>query len=551
MMTNNNINNDRCVNPFVHRFRFRTSDYISIIIGTVLLLPIRIILILSLFMLASVMAKLVNVLLKQMNLSEDREDKWRTYLRIPVVYTFRAVFFLAGFYRFKITDKGGPEAEKEAPIIVIAPHTSPFDVVCGLALGIPSVVARHDSVDIPLFGDIIKMANPVFVERDSQSSRSDVYASVLQKIKYNRIVFFPEGTCGNRRALCQFKSGAFKLGLPVQPMIMVYDQGAGPDTLSWTWDGTPVWQSIWLTLCRWTTGFELIKLPVYYPSDEEKNDPDLFAHNVTALLSKQLDMPYLSYSYDDVKYLSYNVYRSPVCLKFLKLCDKIAQQRAQKNALKINNNYHTNSATTTSSSTTTTTKKTTISNGVHNSVTNKIYKRQLLLDTVNDIVGDIIEKLELNSVQDIDSIDEIISLFGLDKDSDICKSITLKDFYTCLTKTAQKLNTGHLAVVINLCDLREKKFSQRLATCFKTLSDNKQIDGHGFRSLLWLAFGIDKSLADKQLATDSDNEDDISYDEFLRQLFNNFGDCVEQNARVLLKELSETDSVIDYQSSSH
>ena len=37
------------------------------------------------------------------------------------------------------------------------------------------------------------MTDPVFVERDSQSSRSNVMNSVLEKIKYQRIVFFPEG----------------------------------------------------------------------------------------------------------------------------------------------------------------------------------------------------------------------------------------------------------------------------------------------------------------------------------------------------------------------
>ncbi len=35
---------------------------------------------------------------------------------------------------------------------MIAPHTSPFDIICGLVLNAPSVVSRHDAVDIPFFG---------------------------------------------------------------------------------------------------------------------------------------------------------------------------------------------------------------------------------------------------------------------------------------------------------------------------------------------------------------------------------------------------------------
>jgi len=63
--------------------------------------------------------------------------------------------------------------------------------------------------------------------------------------------------------------------------------------------------SIWLTLCRWSTGFEIVKLPVYYPSEEEKLDADLYAKNVSKLLSSELKIPVLYYSYDDVKYLNY------------------------------------------------------------------------------------------------------------------------------------------------------------------------------------------------------------------------------------------------------
>jgi hypothetical protein len=48
-----------------------------------------------------------------------------------------------------------------------------------------------------------------------------------------------------------------------------------------------------------------VKLPVYYPSQEEKLDADLYAKNVSKLLSFELKIPILYYSYDDVKYLNY------------------------------------------------------------------------------------------------------------------------------------------------------------------------------------------------------------------------------------------------------
>jgi lysophosphatidylcholine acyltransferase / lyso-PAF acetyltransferase len=153
--------------------------------------------------------------------------------------------------------------------------------------------------------DIIKLTDPVFVERSSQSSRNNVVTDVLDKIKHHRMVFFPEGTCSNRRALCQFKVGAFKPGIPIQPILVKYNQYGGPDTLSWTWDGPPALQSIYLTLCRFSTGLKLVKLPVYYPSPEEQDDPELYANNVSELMAKQLKIPCLSYSFDDSRYLTH------------------------------------------------------------------------------------------------------------------------------------------------------------------------------------------------------------------------------------------------------
>ena len=125
------------------------------------------------------------------------------------------------------------------------------------------------------------------------------------------MVFFPEGTCTNRRALCQFKVGAFKPGIPVQPIVVQYDQGGGPDTLSWTWDGPPALLSMLLTLCRFSTGLTIVKLPVYYPSEEERIDAELYAENVSELMSKYLQIPSLYYSFDDSRYIAHRFVVSP------------------------------------------------------------------------------------------------------------------------------------------------------------------------------------------------------------------------------------------------
>lgn len=165
----------------------------------------------------------------------------------------------------------------------------------------------HDGSHIfpPSFADIFKLSDPVLVERDSANSRQDVFKKVAEAIKYSKIVFFPEGTCSNHRVLLQFKNGAFKFGYPVIPVAIRFNQFGGPDTLSWTWDGPSTLASIWLTLARWRTDIEVTKLPVYYPSEAEKADPDLYARNVTQVLVKELQVPCLFYSFDDARYLKY------------------------------------------------------------------------------------------------------------------------------------------------------------------------------------------------------------------------------------------------------
>ena len=237
------------------------------------------------------------------------------------------IFFVCGFYKTTIIQKGDPAQEDDAPIYVFAPHTSLFDVAAGLAFNAPSSVAKADIVDIPFFGNIFKFSNPVLVDRGSRDSRQDVFKKVAETIKYSKIVFWPEGTCSNHKVLMQFKNGAFKFGYPVLPVAIRFNQFGTPDTLSWTWNGPGTFASLWFTFARWRTYCEIIKLPVYYPSEEEKADPDLYAENVSKVFTEELNIPCLNYTFDDAKYMKYENFQSTSCVKFVKLIDKIRTLR--------------------------------------------------------------------------------------------------------------------------------------------------------------------------------------------------------------------------------
>merc|ERR1712013_613735 len=65
---------------------------------------------------------------------------------------------------------------------------------------------------------------------------------------WQQVLIFPEGTCTNRTALITFRLGAFIPGVPVQPVILRYDNCY--DTVTWTWEGIPAWKAIVYSLSQ-------------------------------------------------------------------------------------------------------------------------------------------------------------------------------------------------------------------------------------------------------------------------------------------------------------
>jgi lysophosphatidylcholine acyltransferase/lyso-PAF acetyltransferase len=56
-----------------------------------------------------------------------------------------------------------------------------------------------------------------------------------------------------------------------------------------------------LTLCQLNNIFEIHFLPVYYPNEEEKNNPELYADNVRKQMASYLNLPMSDYSFDDYR----------------------------------------------------------------------------------------------------------------------------------------------------------------------------------------------------------------------------------------------------------
>ncbi|VDN14518.1 unnamed protein product [Dibothriocephalus latus] len=148
----------------------------------------------------------------------------------------RLVFFFAGFQW--ITTKGTRASPDEAPIIVLAPHSSFFDSLLVVALGLPSVVGKTETANSPI-GCLIKMTQPILVNRDDPSSRQNTLREINRRSQSNgewpQILIFPEGTCTNRSCLINYKQGTSVSSTFYSLFCEIYLQfiPQNPPNLSW------------------------------------------------------------------------------------------------------------------------------------------------------------------------------------------------------------------------------------------------------------------------------------------------------------------------------
>ncbi|KAF7668044.1 hypothetical protein LDENG_00035430 [Lucifuga dentata] len=228
----------------------------------------------------------------------EPQSWWRRLVDLSLRVIMRAMWFCGGFHWIKV--KGERVMPSEAPILTLAPHSTYFDAI-PVTMTMSSIVTKLESKSIPVWGTLISYIRPVFVFRSNQESRRKTVDEIKRRAhsggQWPQMMIFPEGTCTNRSGLILFKPGAFIPGLPVQPVVLRYPNKL--DTVTWTWQGPGAFKILWLTLCQVHNQMEIEYLPLYTPSEEEKEDPALFANNVRQVMAKALGLPLIDLSFDD------------------------------------------------------------------------------------------------------------------------------------------------------------------------------------------------------------------------------------------------------------
>ncbi|XP_046397002.1 lysophosphatidylcholine acyltransferase isoform X2 [Ischnura elegans] len=288
-------------NPFVHHLELSGAyEKIKTAVLTVALLPLRVLIIAVLLVVAWCIAVIGLFGLSEDDLQKKPLSGWRRSLTKVLCLVSKTTYRVGGM---KVTLKGRQATRAEAPILVIAPHSTFLDAVIVYFTGYPSIIVRRESGLNPFIGKLINYTQPIYVWRLDPESRQETIREIVQRttssVNWPQVLIFPEGTCTNRTCLITFKHGAFCPGVPVQPVCIRYPNRL--DTVTWTWEGPGALKLLWLTLTQIQSTCEIEFLPVYHPSPAEKADPKLYANNVRMVMAKALGVPVSDYTYDDCR----------------------------------------------------------------------------------------------------------------------------------------------------------------------------------------------------------------------------------------------------------
>jgi len=286
-------------NPFVHKLHLGAVQKLKICVLGLFLLPLRIVFILISLTLATAIARIGLLGISDEQLAAAPFTGWRLYIRHAICVILRVMFAFCGFWPVKVIGKQAPS--EAAPILCVAPHSTFFDALAVAVMGAPSVVAKAETKNVPFFGSLIRYTQPLLVHRTDPDSRKKTLDTMKERSVegkgWQQVLIFPEGTCTNRSALITFRLGAFIPGVPVQPVIIRYDNCY--DTVTWTWEGIPAWKAIVFSLSQFRINHSVEFLPPYSPSEEEIAKPQLFANNVRAVMAARMGVPVTDCSYYD------------------------------------------------------------------------------------------------------------------------------------------------------------------------------------------------------------------------------------------------------------
>lgn len=173
---------------------------------------------------------------------------------------------------------------------VVSNHVSFLDAPILYSLGATGFISKASIRSTPLLGKVGIASDVIFVDRSDSHSRSDALYSITERLHESGekgLIIFPEGTTSNGRYICKFKTGVFRAGLPIRPVVLKYHHRFSNPA----WGKFHAIEGLRRVLSQFYTSCEVNILPTYYPTPAEKADPELYANNVRMAMSKHSGIP--------------------------------------------------------------------------------------------------------------------------------------------------------------------------------------------------------------------------------------------------------------------
>eukprot|EP00750_Incisomonas_marina_P027935 INCI6288.1.p1 GENE.INCI6288.1~~INCI6288.1.p1 ORF type:complete len:626 (+),score=124.89 INCI6288.1:101-1978(+) len=269
----------------------------------VTLLPFRIILFVLALVLAVVFSLLATVGLSQKSLSNEPLSSARLFLRKPVGWCFRVVLFSLGFVWIRYRGKMAPTSD--APVKVGAPHMSMIEPVAFMCVNLGMFVAEASNFQFGPLKWLVQCMQPILFDRFDPDSRRKCGEDQVERAtnpkwhKGGALCVFPEGATHNQQELYVFKTGAFRMGVPVQP-VAIKIPFRWMDC-SWCTAGPGASSLLLRAMCQFVNFMQLTYLPVHTPTVAEKKDARLFANNVQKAIGESLGVGVSNHSIEDNK----------------------------------------------------------------------------------------------------------------------------------------------------------------------------------------------------------------------------------------------------------
>lgn len=292
--------------PFSYHYSVTPKDWL--IMGLMIpIFPIRLLLITLSCLIAWAAGKVALFGLPIEEVNATPFVGWRRGVRFLILALARIMFFSLGIQRIRV--EGKYEESSVAPVLITVPHISYLDAMLSAVFDITPVIKAEFAL-VPIIGVYLRALQPVWVDRELAESREGTKTALVKRCKEQKglwppVMVFAEGTTSNGRSLYKFKPGAFYPGEPVQIAVIHYESCVSFDPLVMAWDGEPPFKSMCYTMLQPHITAVVRLLPVYYPSEEERHNPVVYARNVQEIVAKYLRVPATQYTYIDAKkYLS-------------------------------------------------------------------------------------------------------------------------------------------------------------------------------------------------------------------------------------------------------